>query len=47
MDIDLDGLRDFLAGEDVVCLAYLFGSYAAGREHSLSDVDLAVLLDEL
>ena len=46
MNLDMDRLRDFFAGEQTVCLAYLFGSYAVGREHSLSDIDLAVLLDE-
>jgi hypothetical protein len=39
-------LRDFFDGFEKVKLAYLFGSSAAGRAGKLSDVDIAVLLDE-
>ena len=41
-----DNLRDFLDAQDEVLLAYLFGSYATGQEHPLSDVDIGVLLSE-
>lgn len=37
-------LRACLADDDVVVLAYLFGSWARGTEGPLSDVDVAVLL---
>ena len=34
-----------LGQEPAVLAAYLFGSYAAGRAHRESDVDIALLLD--
>jgi predicted nucleotidyltransferase len=37
---------EFLSEQDNVDLAYLFGSVAEGKEGTLSDIDLAVLLDE-
>ena len=37
---------EFLSKQDRVKLAYLFGSVAEGKEGKLSDVDLAVFLDE-
>jgi len=37
---------EFLSKQECVKLAYLFGSVAEGREGKLSDVDLAVFLDE-
>ena len=37
---------EFLSTQERVKLAYLFGSVAEGREGKLSDVDLAVFLDE-
>jgi len=43
---DEEGLVAFLRGQPDIVAAYLFGSYATGRIHSGSDVDIAVLLDE-
>ncbi len=40
------GLRDFFGREAEVRLAYLFGSAARSEEGPLSDVDIAVLVDE-
>ena len=37
---------EFLSKQKHVKLAYLFGSVAEGREGKLSDIDLAVFLDE-
>ena len=37
---------EFLSKQEHVKLAYLFGSVAEGKEGKLSDVDLAVFLDE-
>lgn len=37
---------EFLSEQENIDLAYLFGSVAEGKEGLLSDVDLAVLLDE-
>jgi len=37
---------EFLSTQEHVKLAYLFGSVAEGKEGKLSDVDLAVFLDE-
>jgi len=39
-------LATFLARQPEVRLAYLFGSQARGRAHTLSDVDVAVALDD-
>jgi uncharacterized protein len=39
-------LAEFLARQPDVRLAYLFGSHARGRTHPLSDVDVAVVLDD-
>jgi len=38
-------LREALSQRQEVVAAYLFGSYATGRERPDSDVDVAVLLD--
>jgi len=40
------GVVEFLSEQERVKLAYLFGSAAEGKEGKLSDVDLAVYLDE-
>ena len=40
-------LMDFLSKQDNVKLAYLFGSAASGKAGKLSDIDIAVMLDEL
>ena len=42
--IDFQPLCAFLATQDEVVAAYLFGSVAQGRAHPGSDVDLALLL---
>lgn len=42
----INGVKEFLGKQEHVKAAYLFGSYAQGREGPLSDVDMAVLLDE-
>lgn len=39
-------VREFLQKQDQVVLAYLFGSVAQKRAGNLSDVDLAIFLDE-
>ncbi len=39
-------LMDFLSKQDNVKLAYLFGSAASGKAGKLSDIDIAVMLDE-
>lgn len=39
-------LSEFLAGQEYVKLAYLFGSVAEGKEGRLSDIDIAVYLDD-
>lgn len=36
-------IRDCLAGEKDILAAYLFGSYARGKETRFSDLDVAVL----
>ena len=35
-------LKDYFAGRDDVVMAFVFGSYASGREVSESDFDIAV-----
>lgn len=42
----IDEVKAFLEGQESVRVAYLFGSLAKGRAGHLSDVDIAVLLDE-
>lgn len=44
--VDADGAAAFLERQPDVVLAYLFGSVARGRANALSDVDVAVLLDD-
>ncbi len=39
-------LADFFSKQEHVRLAYLFGSVAKGKAGKLSDIDIAVLLDE-
>jgi hypothetical protein len=39
-------IMEFLSEQECVKLAYLFGSVAEGKEGKLSDLDLAVFLDE-
>lgn len=41
----LDIVKDYLGNTSSVKFAYLFGSHAAGNTGPLSDVDLAVYLD--
>lgn len=42
----VDKLKKALAGRPEIRFAYLFGSYASGKADSLSDVDVAVFVDE-
>lgn len=44
--ISLQPFRDFFAKKEQTRFAYLFGSYAKNSQTSLSDVDIAVYLDE-
>nr|QNO51309.1 hypothetical protein HDBBLJII_00006 [Methanosarcinales archaeon ANME-1 ERB6] len=39
-------LPDYLEKDKDICLTYLFGSFASEKERKLSDVDIAVLLNE-
>ena len=39
-------LKRFIEGQEGIVVAYLFGSYARGATGPLSDVDVAVYLDE-
>jgi len=43
--IDQQAMRAYLAEQDDLVVAYLFGSVARGQANHLSDVDIAVLLD--
>lgn len=40
-------LKEYFEKEDNVIFAYLFGSYAKGKERENSDVDIAVYVNEL
>lgn len=44
--LDEAGLVTYLHTQSEIAAAYLFGSYAQGRAHPRSDVDIAVLVDE-
>jgi len=39
-------LREILMKQDDIVFAYLFGSFATGRIHKFSDIDIAVFLKE-
>ena len=39
-------LKEFFSGFENVTLAYLFGSTVRGESNCLSDIDIAVLLDD-
>ena len=38
-------IKAYFKSKKEVIAVYLFGSYAAGREHHLSDIDIGILLD--
>ena len=38
-------IRDYFKNKEEVIAIYLFGSYAAGRERDLSDIDIGIILD--
>ncbi len=40
----IESLIPSFAGDQGIVLAFLFGSYASGKETALSDVDIAILL---
>lgn len=46
LEPQLATLKDYFASLNGVLLAYLFGSHARGQAGPLSDVDVAVLLDD-
>jgi uncharacterized protein len=46
LTVDRTALSDYFASREDVIFAYLFGSHARGRTHALSDVDVAVFLDD-
>ncbi|HEY3347583.1 MAG TPA: nucleotidyltransferase domain-containing protein [Nitrospirota bacterium] len=41
-----EALKEYFAARPEVLFAYLFGSFAKGTQNKLSDVDVAVYLDE-
>ena len=43
---NLEKLKAFFGRQDFVRVAYIFGSFAEGRQGPLSDMDFAVLLDK-
>ena len=42
----IEKLKSFLADDDNILFAYLFGSFSKGDEHARSDVDIAVYFKE-
>jgi len=44
--IDFEKLKDIFAGYNEIKAAYLFGSYADGKQNKNSDLDMGILLDE-
>lgn len=46
VDLIAQKLDSYFGNEDLVIAAYLFGSFARGRQRPMSDLDIAVLLDE-
>jgi len=43
---DFKKLKSYFARFPEIKIAYLFGSYAAGKNNKMSDLDIAVLLEE-
>ena len=39
-------IRDYFEDRKEVTAVYLFGSYATGKEHDFSDIDIGIVLDE-
>jgi len=46
MAVEIDEVRGFIRKQECVRVAYLFGSHAKDTAGPLSDLDVAVLLDE-
>ena len=46
MAVEIEEVKGFIEKQECVRVAYLFGSHAKGRVGPLSDIDIAVLLDE-
>lgn len=44
--VEIEEVKGFIEKQECVRVAYLFGSHVKGRVSPLSDVDIAVLLDE-
>jgi len=38
-------IKDYFKNKKEAIAVYLFGSYAEGREHDLSDIDISIILD--
>lgn len=44
--MSINDIKDFLYNREEVVFAYLYGSMARGKENKLSDIDIAVYIDE-
>ena len=42
----LKNISDFFKNKDEVVAVYLFGSYASGKQHHMSDIDLGIFFKE-
>lgn len=46
VDISLKKLREFFASNENVCFAFIFGSYAKGKQRKYSDLDIAIYFEK-
>ncbi|WP_041595758.1 nucleotidyltransferase domain-containing protein [Halanaerobium hydrogeniformans] len=44
--MNIEKLKEILLKRKEIIFAYLFGSFAENKENSLSDIDLAVYIDQ-
>jgi len=44
--VSIKDIKEYLYNRDEVVFAYLYGSMAQGKENKLSDIDIAVYIDE-
>lgn len=46
MELDKNSIKQILQENEKIYAAYIYGSYATGRQHKESDIDIGVLVNE-
>ena len=44
--MDIEKIKEILSNRKEIIFAYLFGSFAENKENPLSDIDLAIYIDQ-